>query len=66
MTHSSARDSTGDPSKENKSYWRVLKIYSREWSVYKRGLEYIRSIFSKFETTWISHKERLEIALFLG
>ena len=47
-----------NPSKENESYWKVLKIYSREWLVYKRGLEYVRNIFSKFEKTWISHKER--------
>ena len=52
---------SGDPSKENESYWKVLKIYSREWLVYKRGLEYVRNIFSNFEKTWISHKERFLI-----
>ena len=48
----------GEPWKENESYWKALKIYSREWLVYKRGLEYVRNIFSKFEKSWISHKER--------
>ena len=51
------------PLKENKSYWNVMKIYSREWLVYKRGLEYLRNIFFKFEKTWISHKERFFISV---
>ena len=46
---------SGEPLKDNESYWEVLKIYSRQWL--ERRWEYVRNIFSKFEKTWISQKE---------